>query len=189
MASYVPSQAEHGRRHHKHTIALLLQPKVERIIVFTDKRCHGGNNFDEEECQWDEGPSTLRYAQFDYDGKCIFESQMSVSKVDTWQDAFFQHGHNHFTPVDDRGTFKISIVSRNPTYALRWIQFDERVNKFTQPVPTTEKGQMWALPELFWWKDTVYSSTKANEPPQSIPSFYLTYMGTRYAATKLSSAL
>jgi hypothetical protein len=98
-----------------------------------------------------------------------------------FQHATFQNGKNDFTPVDDKGTFKISFGSFNYAPATRWIQFDERVNKFTQP-PAAEDGQMWVSRSTFWWKDTVFSSLKATEQLQSSAPAFLAHMGTRYVA-------
>ncbi|KAL5114429.1 hypothetical protein ACEQ8H_007684 [Pleosporales sp. CAS-2024a] len=169
-------------RNHTHGMALLLQPTANRLLVFTDRRCSGGNGFDESYCQAaDHDRAAFRYAQFDYQGQCIFESQLAKDPSHEEQHAFFQNTDNYFTPVDDQGTFKISIGSYNHVPSTRWIQFDERANQFTQPIAAKDAAQMSASRSHFWWKDTMYSSAKTTYQVNHMPApSYLTYMGTRY---------
>jgi hypothetical protein len=175
------TKAEHARREHQHGLALLLQPETERIIVFTDERCSGGNEFDEQTyCPNEDDTCTFRYAQFKYDGECLFESKMTMEKSDPHLQSNFQNGVNSFTPVDDQGTFKISIGSYAAVHAhhSQWLQFDERTNAFTQPAPVVSDGSMLAAPHSFWWKDTIFSLEVL--VADLAMSSCLTLRGTRY---------
>jgi hypothetical protein len=179
------TKAEHARREHQHGLALLLQRETERIIVFTDERCSGGNDFDEQiYCPSQDDRRTFRYAQFKYDGECLFESKMTMEESDPRQQSNFQDGVNSFTPVDDQGTFKISVGSYTdlPGTHSVWLQFDERTNAFTQPTPVMIDGSMRAAPHHFWWKDTIFSLevllTELSITPKI--SLKLTLKGTRY---------
>jgi hypothetical protein len=173
--------AELCRITHKQGLALLLHPKDARITIFADGRC--SHNRDER-CVHadvkDEPKCTIWYSQFSYSGDRVYVSGITLHGDDSlW--TTFQHLNNPFIPVDGLGTFKISVGNyRIRLMDTRWLQFDERLNKFTEPRPVAQKGRMWANHTLFWQNDTFFSSLEFTyDSRRDASSCILAHLGTR----------
>jgi hypothetical protein len=176
-------------------LALLLQPKDERIIVFTDQRLSfsaddwvsSGDQSPPNQSPSEKDTRTILYNQFTYKGQSIFEAEMAMDDSEDLSYHTFQSVNNAFTPVNDQGVYKVSIGSRYHAPAAGWLQFDERLNEFTEPRPATHKGQMWAPSHVSWWKD-IFFSTKSSEPSQWPSQSFLTHLGTEYVCKTLKQS-
>jgi hypothetical protein len=162
----------------------LLQPEDACITVFIDGRCPLGR---EEECCASENidhQRTIWYSQFDYTGNIKWDAEHFVYSS-SWRNKTFQYFNNPFTPADNSGKFRICVGDVQDPYLSRnqdsshWLQYDEQLQKFIEPRPQ-------ANPNIFWWKDTFYSSwgipghaDHPNHPPK-MGCFTLAYLGTRY---------
>jgi hypothetical protein len=151
-------------------LALLLHPEDARITVFAN----GISVADESRCR----SCTIWYSQFTYAGDQVYESEITLHDGDSLYDTF-QSLNNPFVPANGLGLFSISVANcQTPLVESRWLQFDERLKKFTEPRPFVDKGQMWADCTLFWWKDTFFSSLQSHDhlPEGTVSS--LTHLGT-----------
>jgi hypothetical protein len=104
---------------------------------------------------------TIWYSQFTYAGDQVYESEITLHNDHESCTTFFEDLNNPFVPVDGLGLLRVSVGSEQlPLMNSRWLQFDERLNKFTEPRPAVDKGQMWADHTIVWWKDTFFSSSR-----------------------------
>lgn len=183
--------ANWNRQGHQHGLALLLQPKDERIVVFTDQRSPAQS----EDWPFNNNPPkpkkslasggrdtrTIIYSQYTYAGDCTFSSEMTMDDIEDLSYNTFQTLNNTLFPVDSQGKFRVMIGSRYLHTAACWLQFDEQLNMFTEPRPSTHPGQMYISSDLSWWNSTFFSSKilpvsqQSGEPRVSV----LTQLGTK----------
>jgi hypothetical protein len=132
---------------------------------------------------------TIWYGQFDYTGDIKWDAEHFLDYTN-WKDHAFPYVNNPFAPVDDSGKFRICVGDvLIPDYGRdehksRWFQYDERLKEFTEPNRDAETSLSRGDTNLFWWKDTFYSSlgTPDHHPdhPPEMNRSILAYLGTRY---------
>ncbi|KAH8732397.1 hypothetical protein GQ44DRAFT_697585 [Phaeosphaeriaceae sp. PMI808] len=132
---------------HQHGLALLLQPKDERIVVFADEFCavHDEHLATQNLLG---GPSTISYSQFAFTGRCLSGSKLYMDR------SIGTGNHNklqgQFTPTDRKGRFRIRRGAMS-------LQFDENDKILTEsPYPKLPGSCSWASCKIFWWNDVCF---------------------------------
>jgi hypothetical protein len=162
-----------------------LHPKDERITIFADER--SGHLEHELACyEWSDEEfikSHVWYCQLTYTGDCVFKAEHcfygSERAITT-----FEHLNNPFIPVDDFGNFKICIGDGEDPVNARWLQYDERLKRFTDPTPIAGSERARAALNLGWWNDTIFSFLEDSGDLEVLDSNMLAHLGTRYVHTK-----
>jgi hypothetical protein len=157
------------RCHHRHGLALLLQPKNEQITVFVDDCCSVPRCHNIGSSPADRTSAAIRYSQYTYKGQCVSASEMAVQNLPTGRGYRL---HNQITPVNRHGLFKISIAGA-------WLQFDEQLNKFTKVRPMMYADRLWVDPSLFWWNDVFFQAMEPLESAGTASRPVLAHAGTR----------
>ncbi|KAH7400741.1 hypothetical protein DE146DRAFT_653787 [Phaeosphaeria sp. MPI-PUGE-AT-0046c] len=157
-------------------LALLLQPKDERITVFVEGTCSDSDaaNTSRSSGQWHQ--QSLRYSQYTYAGGYAFGTRVTDVHACQIEGTLTISRSKCFMPTDHWGTFKISVGRLEDTSQTRWVQFNENVGKFTEPRPDTHQGQMWAPSFLFCWNEIFISKSTSPFP-------ILSHLGSRYVCS------
>ncbi|CAO2647831.1 Nn.00g087530.m01.CDS01 [Neocucurbitaria sp. VM-36] len=152
--------------HHKyHSLALLLQPDTNSILVFTMR------------CQCSKMPDPIVYGRFSYHGECINSSYAPpLSKLDH----VLSKDLCGFDPVDEKVfALKVFVKIQGTRQGYIYLQFDERLNRFTEVDDPASKGSLWIDATTLWWKDTYYSLSLITRG-SSETGMMLAHEGTRY---------
>ncbi|KAF2024763.1 hypothetical protein EK21DRAFT_77971 [Setomelanomma holmii] len=148
-----------------------------RITVFADQRCSAHNSHGADKSI--NMSTTIRHSQFTYGGDLISGSETVLEGLSATR---FYSQNNRFTPISRSGKFRIAVLHM-------CLQFDEKLNRFTEPQPFSHPGQLWAMASSFWWEDVFLETFNAdlNGPSRSSNPPALVHVGTGYVQTVLEA--